>query len=118
MLATFLRFHTAMQLDEPELKNIVNVLHEAKFSDSDWAQLGLQLIQDFDSKTIRANHDGASDRMIETISQWLRTDTAKSWEKLAEAVTKVVGYGEAAADIVRQNAHKCMLTVVCLMINI
>ena len=97
------------------MKNIVNVLREAKFSDADWKELGLQLIDCFDSKAISVDHSRASDRMIETISQWVAKDTAKSWEKLAEAVSKVGGYGEATADIVLQNAYKCMLTVVCLI---
>ena len=84
------------------MKNAINVLDEAKFADGDWAQLGLQLIDHFDSTTIRADHGRASDCMIETILQWLRTDTKASWEKLAEVVTKVKGYGEATAAIVRQ----------------
>ena len=44
--------------------------------------------------------------MIDTISQWVRTDLEASWVKLAEAVTKVAGYGEATAKSVRQNAGK------------
>ena len=86
------------------MKNAINVLDEAKFADGDWAQLGLQLIDRFDPTTIRADHGRASDCMIETILQWLRTDTKASWEKLAKAVTKVKGYGEATANIVRQKA--------------
>ena len=95
-------------------RNVLNILHEAMFSDSDWAQLGLQLIQNFDSKTIGADNGRAIDCMIETIAQWLRTDAAKSWEKLADAVTWVRGYGEATAAIVLQKAgivHTRMLTV-------
>ena len=42
--------------------------------------------------------------MSDTISQWLRTDTEATLEKLAEAVAKVEGYGEATANIVRQKA--------------
>ena len=34
-------FHTAMKLDE---KNVLNLLHEAKFADGDWELLGQQLI--------------------------------------------------------------------------
>ena len=85
-------------------KNVVNVLHEAKFADGDWAQLGLQLIDHFDPTTIRADHGKASQCMIDTISQWLAKDTEASWKILAEAVAKVGGYGEATADIVRQKA--------------
>ena len=92
-------FSLAKELD---VKNAIKVLDESKFADGDWAQLGLQLIDHFDSTTIRADHGRASDCMIETIFQWLRTDTKASWEKLAEAVTKVKGYGEATANIVRQ----------------
>ena len=86
------------------MKNIVNVLHEAKFADGDWAELGLQLIDRFDSTTIRVDHGRASGCMSHTISQWLRTDPNTSWKKLAEAVVKVEGYGEATAHIVRQKA--------------
>ena len=92
-------FSLAKELD---VKNAINILDEAKFADGDWVQLGLQLIDHFDSTTINADHGRASDCMIHTIFQWLRTDSKASWEKLAEAVTKVKGYGEATADIVRQ----------------
>ena len=96
------------------VRNVLNVLHEAHFADGDWAQLGLQLIDHFDSTTIRADHGRASDCMIDTIFQWLRTDTKASWEKLAEAVTKVKGFGEATAASVLQKAgivHTRMLTI-------
>ena len=86
------------------MKNIVNVLDEAMFADGKWAQLGLQLIDHFDSTTIRTDYGRASDCMIDMIFQWLRTDTKASWEKLAEAVTKVKGYGEATAARVLQKA--------------
>ena len=92
---------TDLKLDE---KNIVNVLHEAKFADGDWAQLGLQLIDHFDSTTTRTNHSEASLCMIDTILQWLAKDTEASWEKLAEAIAKVRGYGEATANRVREKA--------------
>ena len=95
------------------MKNIVNVLHEANFADGVWAQLGLQLIDHFDSTTISADHDTARDCLTCTILQWLRTDTKASWEKLAEAVTKVKGFGEATAASVLQKAgivHTRMLT--------
>ena len=108
-----------MKLDE---RNVVNVLHEAKFSDGHWEQLGQQLIEYDALTTIRANHHNDSSLcMSETISQWLRTDFEASWEKLAAAVSKVGGYGEATAASVREKAgivHTCMLTVPCLMINI
>ena len=99
---------------ELNVKNVVNVLHEAKFADGDWAQLGLQLIDHFNSATISADHGKASDCMIHMIFQWLRTDTKVSWEKLAAAVTKVKGYGEATAASILQKAgivHTGMLTV-------
>ena len=87
------------------MKTVVNVLHNAKFADGDWAQLGLQLIDPTALKTITSNHPGdASLCLIDTISQWLRTDREVSWEKLAAAVSKVGGYGQATADTVRQNA--------------
>ena len=92
---------TDLKLDK---KNIVNVLHKAGFADGDWAQLGLQLIDHFDSTTVRADHGQASLCMIDTILQWLAKDTEASWEKLAEAIAKVGGYGEATANRVREKA--------------
>ena len=92
-----------MKLDE---KNVVDVLHEAKFADGDWENLGQQLIEHHALlRTIRANRHGNSSLcMGDTISQWLNDDLEASWEKLAEAVRKVVGYGEATAHIVRKKA--------------
>ena len=91
-----------MKLSE---KNILNILHEAGFADAHWQLLGQQLIEHTALQDINANHRGNPNLcMIDTISQWLRTDTEASWEKLAGAIPKVGGYGEATADIVRQKA--------------
>ena len=86
------------------MKNVLNVLREARFADADWTELGLQLIDRFDLSTIKADHGKANLCMIDTISQWLAKDSKPSWEKLADAVTKVGGYGEATAAIVREKA--------------
>ena len=94
MCYTFVCFHT-------DVRNIINILHEAGFSDDHWEHLGLQLIDHTVLQTIRVNrHGSAALCMIDTISQWLRTDVGASWEKLAEAVAKVGGFG----DIIRRKA--------------
>ena len=95
--------HTAkMKLNE---KYILNVLHEAEFADAHWELLGNKLIKHSALLTIRANrHYQANLCIMDTISQWLRSDTEASWEKLAAAVAKVEEYGEATANIVRQKA--------------
>ena len=80
----------------------MNVFNEAGFSDGHWFQLGQQLIEDAKLKNIEADYRKVSDCMIHTISQWLQSDLKTSWVKLAEAVTKVGGYGEATAKAVRQ----------------
>ena len=87
-------------------KNILNVLHKAGFADAHWELIGIQLmIKRSALSTIAANrHYQASLCMIDMISQWLRTDTEASWEKLTEAVAKLEQYGEATANIVRQKA--------------
>ena len=86
-------------------KNVLNVLHQAGFADADWELLGDQLISNSALKNIRANrHGDSSHSMIDTIAQWLRTDTEASWEKLAEAVAKLQQYGEATANKVREMA--------------
>ena len=96
-------FHTGKK--ELNNRNILNVLHKAEFADAHWELLGEQLIKHSALLNIRENRHGqASLCMIDTIAQWLRTDTAKSWEKLAEAVAQVGEYGEATADTVRREA--------------
>ena len=85
------------------MKNVLTVLREARFADADWAELGLQLIDRFESTTIKADHSQANLCMIETISQWLKSDPEASWEKLAEVLPKVQRYGEATAATVRKN---------------
>ena len=90
----------------PELnaRNVVNVLHEAGFSDGDWYQLGQQLIEMAALRRIKASDHEPSNCMIDTIAQWIQSDLKASWKKLAEAVTKVVGYGETTAKAVQQKA--------------
>ena len=93
---------SAKELDE---KNIVNVLHEAEFADGDWELLGLQLIKHTHLTTIRANRRGeVSLCMKDMVSQWLKSESQPSWNKLAEAVEKVEGYGKATAKVVQQIA--------------
>ena len=97
-----LHFYTAKKLNE---RNVLNVLHDAKIADADWELIGAQLIDRTALRTIRANRPGeASLCMIDTISQWLKTDLQASWEKLAEAVERVAVCGEATAVAVRWNA--------------
>ena len=100
---------------ELDVKNVINILHEAGFADGHWEQLGQQLIKYATLSTIRANRHGDSHLcMSDTISGWLNNDLDKSWEKLAEAVAKLEGYGQATADCVLRKAgivHKCMFYV-------
>ena len=100
---SFFGFHTAkMELND---RNILNVLHMADFADAHWELLGKQLIKRSALLNIDANRRGnPSLCLIDTISQWLRTDTKASWEKLAEAVAKVEQYEEATANTIRQKA--------------
>ena len=103
VLYFFLCFHTAkIELND---RNILNVLHKAKFADAHWELIGMQLITHSDLCNIRASRNGQANLcMIDTIAQWLRTDTEASWEKLVDAVAKVEGYGEVTVDTVRQEA--------------
>ena len=101
MYSTFPLFHT--ELNE---KNILNVLQKARFADAHWELLGQELmIKQHNLLTIRENrHHQANFCIIDTISHWLNNDTEASWEKLADAVAEVKGYGKANADIVRREA--------------
>ena len=105
IISYFLIHAGSLKLD---VKNVLNVLREAGFADADWAELGLQLIDHFDLSTIKADHGQANLCMIETISQWLKSDLEASWEKLTDAIPKVRGYGEATAANVR---HPCMFYI-------
>ena len=96
----YLHIDAVLELD---VKNVLTVLREARFADADWAELGLQLIDRFESTTIKADHSQANLCMIETISQWLKSDPEASWKKLAEVLPKVQRYGEATAATVRKN---------------
>ena len=95
--------HTGLELN---IRNILKVLHEAGFADADWEHLGqLLMVKRHILSTIRANRFGrASLCMMNTIDEWLRNDTAASWEKLAGAVAIVQGYGELHANRVREMA--------------
>ena len=95
-----------MVLFFPELvvRNVLNVLHEAGFSDGDWYQLGQQLIEMADLRRIKASDHEPSNCMIDTIAQWLQSDVEAAWEKLAEAISKVGGYGKGTSKAVLQKA--------------
>ena len=84
---------------------MLNVLHEAGFSDGDWYQLGQQLIEMAALRRIKASDHEPSNCMIDTIAQWLQSDIEAAWEKLAEAVSKVGGYGKATSKVVQQKAR-------------
>ena len=87
------------------VRNILNVLHEAEFADAQWELLGEQLISGPALKNIDAYRRGNPNLcMIDTVSHWLNNDTEASWEKLAKAIPKVQGYGEATAKLVRKKA--------------
>ena len=93
---------TGLKLDE---RNVLNVLHEAEFADAHWQLLGQQLIEHTALQNIDTNHRGNPNLcMIDTIAQWLRTDTTQSWEKLAGAVAKVEQYGKATANRIQEKA--------------
>ena len=104
--STFPLFHTAAAKMELNQRNILNVLHKADFSDADWEFLGQELkIKQANLSTIKANRFGQANHcMVDTITQWLNTDTEASWERLAEAVATVQGYGEVNADTIRREA--------------
>ena len=111
-IISLLLIHAGLELD---LRNVLNVLCEAGFADADWAELGLQLIDHFDLSTIRADHGQVNLCLIDTISQWLKSDPKASWEKLSVSLPKVKGYGEATADIVRKKAGIVHTGMFCLM---
>ena len=96
-------FCFASELNE---RNILNVLHEAKFSDEDWFKLGGMLVKNnANLRAVRSRHCDAGNCMIDMVDRWLRSDLNASWESLARALDNVVG-GEKAAGMARQNTGK------------
>ena len=95
--------HTGLKLN---VRNILKVFHGAEFAAADWEHLGQGLmIKRQILSTIRASRFGQTNLcMMDTIVEWLRTDPKASWERLAGAVAKVEGCGEATAAIVRWKA--------------
>ena len=89
---------------ELNVKNIVNVLHEAKFSDGDWELLGLQLIKHTDLTAIEAKHRGKPGLcMMDMVSQWLRNEShhpgisllklLRRWKDMEKPLQKLFGEG-------------------------
>ena len=62
------------------------------------------MIETADLRRIKASDHEPSNCMIDTIAQWLQSDIEAAWEKLAEAVSKVGGYGKATSKVVQQKA--------------
>lgn len=68
------------------MRNILITLNKGKFTGGKWFELGQQLIEYADLKTIEANHGGGEHLMIDMVSLWLRSDPKASWETLADTV--------------------------------
>ena len=72
-----LRFPLFPSAKELDVKNIVNVLHEAEFADGDWELLGLQLIKHADLTTIKANRHGEASLCMMDIMNNVHVITAE-----------------------------------------
>ena len=83
------------------MRNILSTLNKGKFTDGKWFELGQQLIENADLKTIEANHGGGRNLMIDMVALWLRSDLEASWETLADTVEFL---GVANAKTVREEA--------------
>ena len=85
---------------ELNIRNILNVLHGAEFSDAHWDDLGLYLMVKRPSLlNIETDRRGnPAHCMIDMLSHWLNNDEDASWDKLAGAVGVMTQYGRLTAD--------------------
>ena len=98
-----------------DLEKILSVLKDGNFQTTKWFDLGLKLkLSHNDLTTINKNHPADINRCLqECVALWLRSDTAATWDTLANAVS-ATGDKAAAAHISKinnYNIHSIMISV-------
>ena len=101
-----------INIDIKDLVNILDVLKDGNFQPTKWFNLGLhlQLFHD-DLTTINSDCLDSNERLRECLASWLKSDTAATWDTLANAVSATGD--KAAADHISKinnyNIHSLMI---------
>ena len=96
------------------------MLKDGNFQTTKWFDLGLHLyLHPNDLTTIKTDYPDSNERLRECLSSWLKSDTAATWDTLANAVS-ATGDKAAAAHISKinnYNIHSLMIFVGSAKIN-
>ena len=83
-------------LDDTNLQEILELLHDGHFSNHSWDYLGLELEIPYDTLgTIENERPTAHDRLKEVLSIWLKRGGA-TWDNLAYSLCKIEEYKAAS----------------------
>ena len=98
----------------------MSVLHDENFQTRKWFDLGLHLHLLYDDLTkIKTDYPDSNECLRECLASWLKSDTAATWDTLANAVN-ATGDEAAAAHISKinnYNIHFLMIFVGSKKIN-
>ena len=95
-------------------------LNAANFQTTKWFDLGLHLdLSHNDLTTINNDYPDSNECLRECVASWLKSDTAATWNTLANAVSATGN--KAAADHISKinnyNIHSLMIAVGSVKIN-
>ena len=98
----------------------MGVLKDGNFQTTEWFDLGLYLHLSYDDlMKIKSDYSNNSHCLRECLASWLKSDTAATWDTLANAVS-ATGDKAAAAHISKinnYNIHSLMICVGSVKIN-
>ena len=84
----------------------MDVLKDGNFQTRKWFDLGLRLHLLYDDLTIiKSDYPDSNECLRECLALWLKSDTAATWDTLANAVS-ATGDKAAAAHISKINNYK------------
>ena len=98
----------------------MDVLQDGNFQTRKWFDLGLRLHLSYNDLTkIKTDYPESNEHLRECLASWLNSDTAATWDTLANAVS-ATGDKAAAAHISKinnYNIHSIMIFVGSAKIN-
>ena len=97
-----------------DLVKILDVLYGGNFKNTEWFNLGLHLYLSYnDLTTIKNDYPDCNQCLRECLASWLNSDTAATWDTLANAVSATGDKATAAhiSKINNYNIHSLMIFV-------
>ena len=95
----------------------MGVLQDGNFQTRKWFDLGLRLHLSYNDLTKnKTDYPDSNEHLRECLASWLNSDTAATWDTLANAVS-ATGDKAAAAHISKINIHSLMIFVGSVKIN-